>query len=99
MKSRINTYTDTSITFGLLDQNAYCRFDNESTQTVTIPASQNVNFPVRTQIYGVQANTGQLVFQAENGVIVNAKSSTSPEQNSQFSLIKYDIDKWDLIIF
>ncbi len=82
MKSRINTYTDTSITFGLLDQNAYCRFDNESTQTVTIPASQNVNFPVRTQIYGVQA-----------------KSSTSPEQNSQFSLIKYDIDKWDLIIF
>jgi hypothetical protein len=94
-----NTYTNTTYTFALTDQDCYIRFSNGSAQTVTVPTNASVAFPIGTEINGLQAGAGQVSFAAAGGVTLNAKGALTfiTGQYGGFSLKKVGTNEWDLI--
>lgn len=94
----INTQTGTSYTLVLEDgAPRYIRMNNGSANTLTVPPSSSVDFPIGTQIPVFQAGAGQTTIAEGTGVTVNTPETLNlRKQNSSAVLTKVDSDAWDL---
>ena len=87
--------TATSYTLVLADARKLLRFDSASAQTLTVPPSSSVAFPVGTIIDIAQVNTGILTLAPGAGVTINSPSGLIfPRQWAMGRLIKTDADRW-----
>lgn len=97
--------TGTTYTYVLGDaNNVFKRFSNAASITVTVPPSSSVNYPIGTQLYGIQVNTGRVTISQGVGVTINAADASYPGtpaktrvQYSSFMLVKVGTDTWDLV--
>lgn len=71
----INTYSGTTHTLGLADQNAVARFTSGSAVTLTIPPDSTTNFPVGTFVEVYQAGAGDVTIAAGSGVTLNVRGA------------------------
>lgn len=71
----LNTYTGTTHTLGLADQNAVARFTNGGAVTLTVPPDSTTDFPVGTFVEIYQAGAGQVTPTAGAGVTINVRGS------------------------
>lgn len=91
---------ETTYTFQLEDNGAYCRFTNGSAVTATIPPNSSVAFEAGTQIDLLQGGAGKLTIAAGSGVTINSVLSNKSlsAQWAGATLIQTDtIDTWDLV--
>lgn len=75
--SAVNTYTGTSQTLALVDQNAIVRFTNNSAITLTLPNTATVPFAVGSFIEVHQVGTGQITFVAGSGATLQVRTGFS----------------------
>lgn len=95
----INFQTGTSYTFALTDSGKYCRFNNSSAITVTIPNNSSVAFIPGTQIDVFQAGAGKVTFSPASGVSVSSFQTFKSLAGlyAAGTLIKTDTNTWDLV--
>lgn len=95
--SRIVSVT-ASKTLALSDSGSFQWCTNSSDITITIPHSNSVNFPVKTEIEIGRLGTGNVTFAGAAGVtIVSANSLKSiVPQNASAGLKKLDTNTWFL---
>lgn len=88
---------ESSYILSLSDLGAYLRMDVAAANTLTVPASSSVNFPVGTQIPVRQAGAGQTTIVADAGVTINtAETLKLRKRHSMVTLVKVGTDEWDL---
>lgn len=90
----INNQVD-NYTLVLSDASKYIRMGKGSSQTLTIPLSSVVNFPINTEIAVEQSGAGTLTLEPALGVTLNSASSLI--LNGQYAvavLKKVDTNVW-----
>ncbi len=85
-------------TFGMTDAvDTYQNFTSGSAVAVTVPNSQNVPFPIGTQINFEQGGAGQITVAGDSGVTVNATPGLkSSAQFAVMCLVKKALNIWTL---
>ena len=99
--SSVRTFTGTTDTPSLDDNNGYIRGSNAAAITVTIPPNSSVAFPLGTSLTYRQAAAGQLEISPGSGVTLNAPASASSplktkQEGSTVQLVKVATDEWDI---
>jgi hypothetical protein len=91
----INQKTD-SYTLIISDVSKLIQIDSEDPSTLTIPADDDVNFPVGSKIGVMQLGDGQVSIIGEEGVSVNSfnESLSLPGKWSIVELIKISSNDW-----
>lgn len=94
-----NTYTGTTYTFALTDQDTFIQANNGSAQDFTVPVNASVAFPIGTEIDLQSIGTGLLSIVAAGGVTIISKSGllTLSAQYSAATLKKVATNTWTLI--
>jgi hypothetical protein len=67
---------------------------------VTVPTDATFDFPVGTEIVGVQATVGAVTFTPASGVTLNAKNNTlaTSAQHQTFRIRKTGANVWLLVL-
>lgn len=100
----INDQIGTTYTLALSDKNAHVRSTNVSTNTVTVPHSGTVNFPLGSQVIIVRGGDGQTRIAPASGVVINTIGMqvsnpsyvTISQKYRAATLVKVGADTWDL---
>ena len=92
----IVTDTTTARVLSLTDSGSYIRMTSSSANTVSVPPSTDVAFPVATEIHIRQAGTGSTSLVAGAGVTING-SLTLTGQHATATVKKVATDTWDAI--
>ena len=93
--AEITADTTTAYTLVLSDQ--VVTMDNASANTVTIPTSNSVGFPVGKVVTVVMKGAGTTTIEGDTGVTLNGTSAGSVDISSQYqavSLLKIGTDEW-----
>ncbi|URD62218.1 hypothetical protein M8312_06865 [Sphingomonas sp. KRR8] len=94
----LNVRTVTAYTAAMQDRDSYLRFLTSSAATLTIPSSQDVNFPIGTTLTIEQGGVGDVIPTPGNGVTINCRGNVT-KTAGQFAvalLTKVDGDVWTL---
>jgi len=99
----VNDQTGTSYTLVLANAPAtsasqgILTMNNASANTVTIPASTTVAFPIGTLIQIIQLGAGKTTVSPAGGVtLANASTNSARAQNSVLVITKIGVDSWVL---
>jgi hypothetical protein len=79
--------TDATDTLVLADNGKTIDCNRATAQTITIPASADVAFPVGTEILIVQVGAGTVTIKGDTGVTVNGASGGSGDLENQFAAV------------
>ena len=93
----VNAQTGTSYTLTLADGGSLVTMSNAAANTLAIPASGDVSFPVGTIISVVQLGAGVTTIEADTGVTLNGISGGSGGIGSRYqaaALLKIATDTW-----
>lgn len=91
-----NAQTGTSYTLVLSDATKSVTMNNAASNTLTVPPSSSVNFPVGTQVVIGQLGAGQTTIAAGSGVTLRSYNSRLKlaGQYAVASIIKIATDTW-----
>lgn len=90
--------TSTSNTLIISDDGKLVKVNNSSSNTIEVPLSASVAFPVGTEITIMQTGTGQTTITAAAGVTVNSSNGLKLRaQWSSATLIKIDTNIWVVV--
>jgi len=94
----IETETDSYI-LTLNDANKIIEIDSGDANTVTVPASTSVDFPIGTSIDILRYGEGETTITPDSGVTIRSTESNTilTNQYSAATLYKRDTDEWVLI--
>ncbi len=94
----VGLVTATSHTFTLSQANNFIRFNNASTQTITIPTHASVAIPAGSRIWCLRQGNGAVTFTPATGVtIVSLNSNLSISgTNGVALLVKISSSIWSL---
>ena len=94
----INTQTGASYTLQLSDVGKLVQMNNNSENTVIIPSSSSVNFPIGTEIAIQKYGAGDTTIQADTDVILRDPNSgaTISTQYDLRVILKIGTDEWVL---
>ena len=100
----VNPQVSTTYTLALTDapdSSANCgivTMTNAAANTIVIPSDDVVDFPVGTQIEGIQLGTGQTAFAGDGGDVdlVSASTLTARVQNSSIRALKLAANLWHI---
>jgi hypothetical protein len=93
----INAQTGASYTLALSDEGNIVTMSNGSANTLTIPASASVAFPIPSIINIVQIGAGVTTIEGDTGVTVNGASGGASEIGDRYqgaTLLKIASDTW-----
>jgi hypothetical protein len=96
--NEINVQT-ASYTLALSDANKIIEMNVAIGNTLTVPESTTVNFPIGTNITIIQANAGQTTITPVNGTVVIQSANGWTKINTQYgavTLVKKDANTWYL---
>ena len=95
----INAQTGTSYTFTLRDMYRLVTFDNASPVTATVPAHDDVLFPVGAQLDVLQVGDGKVTFTASGAATINSRDGnlSIAAKSVGVSLIQRSENVWELI--
>lgn len=92
-----NVQTGTSYTLALTDAFKLVTMSNASANTLTVPPSSSVAFPIGTRIDIGQDAAGQTTVVAGSGVTINTPETLKLRKRwAKATLIKRAADTWDL---
>lgn len=99
----ISNKTSTSNTLSLSDKDMLVKVTSSATNTVIVPSSASVNFPIGTQISITQFGDGMTQISPASGVTVRTPSGLSLRSKySSATIIKVGTDEWlaagDLVV-
>lgn len=93
----VNVQTGTSYTLVLADAFTMVAMDNASANTLIVPPSTSVDFPIGARIDLSQDGAGQTTIVAGTGVTIRTPETMKlRKQWAKATLIKRDTDTWDL---
>mgnify|MGYP001183583193 CR=1 FL=1 len=93
----VNVQTGTSYTLVLADAFRMVAMDNASANTLIVPSSTSVDFPIGARIDLSQDGAGQTTVVADTGVTIRTPETLKlRKQWAKATLIKRAADTWDL---
>ena len=94
----IGASTATTYTFAITDSNNFIRFNNASTQTITIPPNSSVAFSTGTRIWCMRQGAGAVTLAAGAGVTIASQSSylSISARYGVVLLVKLAANTWNL---
>lgn len=94
-----NRQTGTSYTLVLTDASKIVEMNNASPNTVTVPFSTSVNFPIGTEIAIMQYGVGQTTINNSPGVAIRSKNNNLKiaDRYTGATLVKIAQDEWYLV--
>jgi len=94
-----NRQTGTSYTLVLTDASKIVEMNNASANTVTVPFSTSVDFPIGTEIAIMQYGIGQTFINDSPGVAIRSKNNNRKiaDRYTGATLVKIAQDEWYLV--
>lgn len=95
----VNAQTGTTYTFALTDAGTVVTSANSSAQTLTVPPSSSVAFPLGTVLTVIQEGAGLVTLAPGSGVTLNSRGGilTTNGANACVQLILVASNTWDVI--